>query len=195
MGGQEVCWIRRSRVDACATHILEATSILSMGDVEDFNDAFPLPSDYQYVFPQPGNTVVDIDLANTVAIHFESLRGGLRLPLHPFIRAILDLHNSVARSIDTEHIYRHSCVHHSVWSCWECDPTLKCSLDVSTRPLEDGKTGEMTTDHWGVSTRRREVYTKPIERMRSYLSDEMVLGTHLSTREKTFGAVVPSCNT
>ncbi|GAB2292721.1 hypothetical protein Dimus_038214 [Dionaea muscipula] len=84
---------RQSKVDASAVHITEATSILTAGDVEDFNDAFPLPADYQYVVPQPGNTVVDIELANTVAIHFESLRGGLRLPLHPFIRSILKLHN------------------------------------------------------------------------------------------------------
>ncbi|GAB2270566.1 hypothetical protein Dimus_038858 [Dionaea muscipula] len=50
-------------------------------------------TDYRHVLPHPGNTVVDIELANTVAIHFESLRGGLRLPSHPFIRSILNLHN------------------------------------------------------------------------------------------------------
>ncbi|GAB2299564.1 hypothetical protein Dimus_038568 [Dionaea muscipula] len=32
-------------------------------------------------------------MANTVAIHFESLRGGLRIPLHPFIQDILNLHH------------------------------------------------------------------------------------------------------
>ncbi|GAB2285862.1 hypothetical protein Dimus_020299 [Dionaea muscipula] len=48
---------------------------------------------------ESGNTVVDIESANTVAIHFESLRGGLRLPLHPFIRRSLISHNLAARQL------------------------------------------------------------------------------------------------
>ncbi|GAB2300525.1 hypothetical protein Dimus_038620 [Dionaea muscipula] len=85
--------IRSTGFDVSASHITETTSVLTTGDVEDFNEAFPLPVDYQYVLLRPGNTGVDVDLANTVAIHFEALRGGLRLPLHPFIREILNLHN------------------------------------------------------------------------------------------------------
>ncbi|GAB2286224.1 hypothetical protein Dimus_020646 [Dionaea muscipula] len=134
--------VRQSGVDASATHITEATSILTAGDVEDFNDAFPLPVDYQYVLPQPGNTVVDIDLANTVAIHFEALRGGLRLPLHPFIRAILNLHNLLPGHL-TPNTYTVIVAYIIRCGLLGMQPSIEVFYWMyQLAPLKDDKTGE-----------------------------------------------------
>ncbi|GAB2265753.1 hypothetical protein Dimus_000789, partial [Dionaea muscipula] len=73
--------------------IVVARSILTERDFEEISLVYPLPDGWRFRLPRAAERPLNPSSPNTFAVHFDSLKVGLRFPLHPFAEAILQNHD------------------------------------------------------------------------------------------------------
>ncbi|GAB2288624.1 hypothetical protein Dimus_022947, partial [Dionaea muscipula] len=73
--------------------IVDVQSILTERDFKEISLVYPLPDGWIFRLPRATESPLNPSTPNIFAVHFDSLKVGLRFPLHPFAEAILQNHD------------------------------------------------------------------------------------------------------